>query len=121
MHGDCDASSERNFDLFRLSYYGRSTTAFRLRIKNWSSFLKGNRERVRKRIKLAIGPVSRDSTEGNESSAKASDLGIVDVVVVIGVVVGPGDEGNLKKASVRTIVGVVVIVNVAEGTEAGED
>ena len=81
--------------------------------------------RGRKRRKtfliLAIGPVSKDTIEGTESSSEASGLGIVGVVVVIGVVVGLGDEGDLKKASVRTIVGVVVIVNVAEGTEAGEE
>ena len=50
--------------------------------------------RGRKRLKafllLAIGPVSKDSTEGTESSTKASGLGIVGVVVVIGVAVGTG-------------------------------
>ena len=63
----------------------------------------------------------RGMRRGRKRLKKASGLDIVDVVVVIGVVVGPGDEGNSKKASVRTIVGVVVIVNVAEGTEAGEE
>ena len=69
-----------------------------------------NQKKLLAFLLLAICPVS-----------KASGLDIVDVVVVIGVVVGISDGGNLKKASVRTIVGVVVIVNVAEGTEAGED
>ena len=70
--------------------------------------------RGRKRLKafliLAIGPVSRDSTEGNEASTKASDLGIVDVVVVIGVVVGPGEGGDSREASVRSVVVVIVVV-----------
>ena len=85
-----------------------------MRKRRFDQELKGNLSRL-------IDPALKDTIEDTESSTRASDLDIVDVVVVIGVVVGPGDEGNLKKASVRTIVGVVVIVNVAEGTETGED
>ena len=61
--------------------------------------------RGRKRRKtfliLATGPVSKDAIEGIESSSKASGLDIVDVVVVIGVVVGPNDEGNWQSAQLE--------------------
>ena len=50
------------------------------------------RRRIKEFLILAIGPVSKDTTEDTESSTKASGLDIVDVVVVIGVVVGPSEE-----------------------------
>ena len=59
---------------------------------------------------LAIGPVSKDTIEGTDSSTKASGLDIVNVVVVIGVVVGISEGGDSREASVRSVVVVIVIV-----------
>ena len=62
-----------------------------------------NQKKLLAFLLLAIGPVSKDSTEGTESSTKASYIDIVDVVVVIGVgvAVGISDEGNSYWRSVQ--------------------
>ena len=69
------------------------------------------RNRIKASLLLAVGPVSKDTLEDTESSTKASGLDIVDVAVVIGVVVGPGEGGNSKEASVRSVVVVIAVVD----------
>ena len=61
-----------------------------MRKRRFDQELKGNLSRL-------IDPALKDTIEDTESSTKASDLGIVHVVVVIGVAVGISEEGNSKK------------------------
>ena len=77
-------------------------------------------KRIKTFLILAIGPVSKDTIEGTESSSEASGLGIVGVVVVIGVVVGPGEGGNSKEASVPSVVVIIAVVDEGSKLERTE-